>query len=786
LAALLTIGLLLLPDCAKAIGDRAPRHVAIVIVVRDARTHEALAGARVFLSEFDNPTYHRVKITGANGIARFTRFPYDFLTVRASKAGYIAQHAVLRVRVGEQGADVAFVLRPLHLKTIARVVSRPSIRYRYFSQNSKFAPLFRDLIAQMNALGGANIVLSSAGTLNGISLEGMDPSMTSTSFDGVEVQSADALNSIDVDALQRASVDLNSASAKLYSLSPSPVLDDNDRSRVGGIGDTDLQLERRDTIGKVGFAVEGALRTARSALDGETYTDTSGFTYKHTGGFVGGLGAIAATWNLGGGSLLTAKYLRHLSTTAPLSIFESGSIPQGYGPFPVSMMDGGSIGELTLSRQVGAWSGWVTLSDFSTHGYGNFSNAYVAGAPAPSLSTTLSNESDLSLFATHVLEHGQTININAGASSSHASDRETFASAVSQTALDANRSYLMFDYNRYFGDRNALFYQLDASVNHDGITGESAPSLSAFLKHDLPHNATLFVSAGVGSNLALIPNPGNFALPNQVEYDCSTQTAIATAPNDLPDVPHGYQGRFGGTLRLGAYTLSAQAYDRRYTGVTLSQALVPASLEPVGFAPSNVLNGIVTGFSTFGGCGAPKDPTIYFQHDVSGATVDYRGIELAGGGHVGSRTLFQVLIDEHRSRLLDNSPLLQGALSSYIPGSEIPATPAFTGSASIAYALNRRTRLLLNDTYTGINNQQHLPAYHLLTAGIVGKLSRHLSYTVVATNIGHAFTGAFISNRYAIGIPTIGGTPFVPLAAPLTIPQLYVALHFRDVHLPTF
>lgn len=786
MAAFLTIGLLLRPDCAKALENRAPRHVAIVVVVRDARTHEALAGARVLLSEFDNPTYHRVRITGAEGTVRFKRFPYDFLIVRASKNGYVAERTVLRIRFGERGADVAFVLRPLRLKTIARVASRPLIRYQFFSQNSKFAPLFRDLIAQMNALGGANIVLSATGTLNGISLEGMDPSMTSTSFDGVRVQSADALDSIDVDALQRASVDLDSASAKLYSLSPSPVLDDNDRSRVGGIGDTALQLERRDTIGKFGFAVEGAIRTARSALDGQTYTDTSGFAYKHTGRFVGGLGAVAATWNLGDGSLLTVKYLRHLGTTAPLSIFESGSIPQGYGPFPVSTNDGGSIGEITLSRQAGAWSGWVTLGDFSTRGYGDFSNAYVAGAPAPSLYTTLSNESDLSLFATHVLEHGQTININAGASSSHASDLETFASTGSQSAIGANRSYLMFDYNRFFGARNDLFYQFDASVNHDGITGESAPSLSAFVKHDLPRNATLFLSVGVGGNPALIPSPGNFALPNQVEYNCATQTAIATAPNDLPDMPHGYRGRFGGTLRLGAYTLSAQAYDRRYSGVTLSQALVPASLEPAGFAPSNVLNGIVAGFSTFGGCGAPKDPTVYFQHDVSGATVDYRGIELAGGGHIGSRALFQVLIDEHRSRLLDNSPLLRGALSSYIPGSEIPATPAFTGSASIAFALNRRTRALLNDTYTGINNLQHLPAYHLLTVGIVGKLSRNLSYTVVATNIGHADTGAFISNRYAVGIPTIGGTPFVPLAAPLTIPQLYVALHFREVHLPTF
>jgi len=766
---------------ARAQNRDQERNVSIV--VQDTKDKLPVSGAVVTLSIFQSVSYLRRSTTDADGNAIFVDVPLGFLVIKVEKPGYTSAETTLHLTIGQAGALVAVSLTGL--RTIATVKSTSSVRYLVYGPDATFAPLFRDLAAQMTALGGADIRLSPSGTLSSVSLEGADPSLTSTTFDGVEVQSAAALDSIDVDSLSRATVDLSGTAVNFMSLTPAPYLETDLRSSAGGIGDSQIGAEQRGTAGSTGYAFQFTGHSARSALGGQTYPDTSGFSYKHTGQFLGGLGAAAVSVPIGQAVFLTGKYIRHISRSQPLEVIEPGNILQGYGPFPVSSVDDGAIDEIAIHAEVGTWQTGINFTDFSTRGTGDFSNAFVGTVPSPSTSSHFSNEADLVLTAIRASSHDQTLNINLLSSTLKDDQRSTFDNASNLSSIASKRASLMLDYNSYYNG-GASFFDFQGQVEHDGASGQVAPKITAYVRRKIRSGGALFGSLAVGSELALAPSAATFALPNEVQYNCSAGTAVSIAPNDSPSVPRGLEARVGLTRGFARSSFSVQVYDRRYSGVTLSAALVPAALEPQGFAPPSILNGILSGFSTFGGCNPPIDPVVYFQHDVSGVGVDYRGIEIGVGGPVGRLGTYQVTLSDHQSTLISADARLKGALSTYIPSTQIPGVPPINASASIEFPMGVRLRALLNETFVSKNNAYHLPSYGLVTIGVVGKLSDAASFTIVATNVSHRFPGAFASSRYAVPIPTVGGDPFLTLATPLSVPELFVGLHFKTSREPSF
>lgn len=445
--------------------------------------------------------------------------------------------------------------------------------------------------------------------------------------------------------------------------------------------------------------------------------------------------------------------------------------------------DFGTVDEINVQSQLASWQIGVRYYNFLTSGTGNYANAYVAGIAAPSSSSSESNEGDFGFTAIRVSSHAQTLNVNGTISHSNDEALNSFGGAQTSWVSLSRRAELFLDYNSFFGKKQAAFYDLTGNFDRDQTSGRVASKLGVYLKKR-QGTTTLFGSLDGGSSLALVPEASPFSLPNQVQYNCSAGTAIATAPNDPPSEPNGFEARGGVTKSFPNSSFSLQVYDRRYSGVTLSSALVPASLEPPGFVPPSILNSILSGFNTFGGCGSAIVPTAYFQQNISGVGVDYRGIELGLGGHIGRLGMYQVFLTDHQATLDSADPRLRGPLSTYIPGTQLPGVPPINASASVEFALSPAIRALVNDTLVSSNNVRHLPSYGLLTGGIVGQLGPEVSFTVVATNLTSEYAGAYLSNRYAVGVPTLGGTIFRPLATPLTIPQLYVGLHFLATREP--
>ncbi len=763
--------------------------------VRSRITGAPVAGATVRISRYRDVSYERERTTNARGDVDFPSVPVGFLVVTALKEGYRAQSTTIDMVLGvKREVVVLYLAKPGSkppavrgklggFKEIADVRSRPSVRTEYYDANSAFAPLFHDLVGQMNSLGGADIHLSPSGGLGSVSLEGADPSMTSTTFDGVQVQSAAALDSIDADALQSASVNLTDSSLNLFSLNSTPTLQTDARLNAGGIGNDRASLQESGTAGQLGYAVEILGDAVRSPLDGQTYRDTSGFTYKHSGRFLGGFIGGALSIPIGKDTTLSVKHLRRVTRTLPLQALAPGPLLQGYGPFPVHSTDFGTVDEVNIQSQLGSWQVGARYYNFLTSGVGDYTNAYVAGNPAPADTSSASNEGDFGFTAIRVSKHDQTLNINGTISHSNDFEANGFGGLQTTSVSSSRRADLFLDYNSYFGKKQAAYYELTGKFDRDLATGDVASKLGVYLKRQ-HGTTTLFGSLQGGTSLALVPEASPFSLPNQVQYNCSAATAVATAPNDVPSTPAGFELRAGVTRSYPNSSFSAQIYDRRYSGVTLSSALVPASLEPPGFVPPSVLSSILAGFATFGGCGASSTPAVYFEQNISGATVDYRGLELGFGGHIGRLGMYQLLITDHQATLDSADPRLRGALSTYIPGAQLPGIPPLNASASVEFAVSSKVRALVNDTLVSSNNQYHLPAYGLLTGGLVGRLSRDTSFTIVATNLTHAYAAAYASSRYATGVPTVGGIDFQPLATPLTIPQLYIGVHFLATRQP--
>lgn len=525
-----------------------------------------IAGAVVTVSVFAEPSTTRRSLTDATGCTTFSQVPVGYLSVSVAKNGFDTAKQNVRIAVGMEGALVGVSLTPLAV--IANVRSSASVRYKYYSPESRFAPLFRDLIEQMNALGGANIRVSPSGGIADVSLDGADPSLTSTTFDGVQVQSASAFDTIDVDALTKASTDLSDGSLGLYTLSPTPVLQRDWRVTYGGTSDVHPDLQESDTAGNLGYALQIAGNTLRSPLDGQTFSDSSGFTYKHTGRFLGGMTGAALDVPLGQNFSAGAKYLRRISRTEPLEVIDSGSEPEGYGPYPVAATDDGSIFEARLDGQVGGWETRLQYENFASHGTTDLTRAYADGVPAPSDGFSASDEGDAVLFAERPTVHNQTLNLNL--TFSHSADRmvNRFESSANGMTIVSSRRSFNADYNGFFGKRS--FYEFSGTFDRDNATGQNASRLKSYVRLQTGKTTTLFASLAGGSQLGLVPNAGVFALPSQVQYDCQSQTAIATAPNDKPSVPTGLEMRVGVTKSSGRSSLSIQAYERRYQGVTLT------------------------------------------------------------------------------------------------------------------------------------------------------------------------------------------------------------------------
>ncbi len=209
----------------------------------------------------------------------------------------------------------------------------------------------------------------------------------------------------------------------------------------------------------------------------------------------------------------------------------------------------------------------------------------------------------------------------------------------------------------------------------------------------------------------------------------------------------------------------------------MTNALVPASTE-IGTLPPGYLAGLQHGYSAFGSCGGavPDATRVFVSQDAAGLYVLYRGFDVTWSASPIRGVLLQGFVDRSLANLTAD-PRLSAPSSIYFPGSQLPYVAPWRFGASVGWEMrDARTELLLKGIDYSRNNQNNLPAYALWSAGLEQRLSPPWTLDLVVRNVGHAYTGLFTSPRYAVPIPTQGGSPLLENAAPLPAPDAFLRL----------
>jgi Carboxypeptidase regulatory-like domain len=741
----------------------------------------AIAGAKGMLKPNDGVI---LKCTSdSNGACTFSDVPPGFYRLRVAGNGYEDAERGFEIQTGS--AQISIAVHLSKLLTIARIESKIDPASAVYLPNAGFGRIFVSLADQMNALGNANVQVSN-GSLVGASLEGRDPSLTSTSFNGIAVQSAAALEAIDMDALAKARTDDQNIALELSTLGPAPFPVYEAQGTAGGNSMLKTKLIAQGTDGRVGFALAVVDHSEGNALSGQTFADTSGFTYAHQSTFRGRTFdarldvPLSQTWTL------RAEFLPRFATSNALSAMKAGPIPVGYGPYDNPETTHGSVSTLGLTGSIQDWSVNASVTAFHSSELDDFSNNYAAGVRLPYTQSSAGDESDAHVFGVRQIGPSGTINLNLNYSRSLSTSQISQPVAYLPGVGQLGSTRLLGDESYSVRTSHGRSYEFDLSQGRAiEPFAQSAMHANAKLTQTLGSGLEAFANLGAGSKLGELPSPGQFAPATTAEFNCGASSVIAQAPNDFPSVPNDRSLRIGFDRHDSSTSISVQGYWEGYRGILLSDGLVDAQSEPAGFAPPGYLAALAAAYDLVGGCtGTPR--ATYFQQNVAGVGVDYRGIEASLGHHFGKRLVFQSQVSLRDALLRGSDPRLSGAISPYIVGRELPNVPHFSGSASLEYRVLPTVDVLSNVVFSGGNNIYNLPPYALVTAGAVARLSPTASLNLIATNVTHQYVGAFTSSRYALSLPTVGGAPFATLAIPLVQPLLYVSVDFRWEHAPGF
>ena len=103
-----------------------------------------------------------------NGVAEFPNVPVGFYDLRVSAAAYNAANAAVELRYGESRLDVrAVLIRPLHPNRLGSRRSTIDVQNRVLRRDAGLGRLSVTLADLLNTLGGAQVRLSSNGSLLG-------------------------------------------------------------------------------------------------------------------------------------------------------------------------------------------------------------------------------------------------------------------------------------------------------------------------------------------------------------------------------------------------------------------------------------------------------------------------------------------------------------------------------------------------------------------------------------------------------------------------------------------
>ncbi|HET6896022.1 MAG TPA: TonB-dependent receptor [Candidatus Baltobacteraceae bacterium] len=763
--------LLLLPRAARA---QSQQPGDIVVVVTDTTTKKPIDNAHVFLLGGDTP---QSSLTNAKGLLIFERVQPGVYRVKVKADGYADSDAA-EADVGEgQRVDVVVALAPA-LRTIASVVARSSISVtsEEINANSPERKVSQSLIDALGKIAGVDVEndLYGSDSAFNISLRGADASQTGYSIDGVQVRgaAAQAMSGFQ-DLFGGASVDFSPSAispggmVNFFTAQPTKLLSYHFTGLVGNYSNTMGTWTVSGGAGKAAFVYERAAGGQDMPLDGQRFTDSTGQTYVHQGGFARQANLFKAGVSLS--SVTSFKYSLLTGTSARANICSSDTtlLPCGFGPGDIlrsnDVMQSLNVSSLIghLQFNLGATIGtYHFTNDDPNRAVNGVRNPFFANSSNPWFGTGVRISSSA---GRHTISGGYTTYANG-------SNYTTTYDAASTTSEGRTERFgsLSFGDRVKSNDKLALNYTLSQSA---GTGAGSSLQLDADATWQ-PQTTDVFnFSIGLGSAQPAPTFDSVVGDALTAQYDCYNGSVFVNGPSDEATKQSRvqYDASWQHTWKRGQLNASVyrNAYDGQGLFASVPFAAEPPSLFPGG--PAAYLASLQHVWSEPTVCGStPFDPSrVYVSQYVSNLNQISQGFTVSGRFAVNRNVEVLPHYAVTSSALSSLDPRLSFPGSYFTMGTQLRGHPLRTAGVTVLAAMPReRMEWAFNAQFTGANNWNNLPAYTLYNAGLVVELKRG-SLRFFEGNIFGTHTGFFTTYQGVNPLPVQGGGQFAIATTPL-------------------
>jgi hypothetical protein len=762
--------LLALVSAPAAAGETGVLHVSVVDL-----EGAPVSGARIFVLGWDDQSSF-AGLSDARGNGIFPQVPVGSFRIIVERKG--SDNVSTTAEVSADGRTIVQV-RLATLPRILGVVRAHSSASAYvvrLAEDSPFRILSGDLFSALDMAGGVHVFTGVDDQPSGASIRGQDPSTTTYQIDGLRLGGITAMQAYGADLLTSSEANLSRDQISLSLAGPTTHVTYTADELIGGFGAARGKWLVQDTAGAVGFVGAHIDRDAESALNGATYLDTSGLSYRH-------VGTLHATNNyaklvapLGANTRVTFSALFTQQATHPISAYYSGPLPAGIGPGRVVSADSVTL-SAGVSAAAGPWFVSLHLGRSNAHSVDDESERVLGGSPLPFIGRSNGGFTAMTVSAYRPVSDGRNISLTASDDVQHLQYDNWTPSGTTNSTSDSRTTYLAASYSAT-APGHSLSSVMSLQLARSG-PGAFAPGLQMQVSTNGDQGQTTALHLEWGAQPSYAGANPPLSDPAQAQYDCQGHTITAQAPGDRSTALSQWSTELDWSRGWERGQLNAAVYDNQEAGALFGQMLVPAT-SVSSQLPSWYVAALQAGYSAYGRCSgmAPAASSIFMLENVAGLRARYMGVNLAGSYYLTRGLRVIASFDIAEAAIVSPDTRLAAPTSPYIVGSQLPGVPVHRLSLTGDWVLaDHRTEILANMLREPVGNEHHLPAYVLWTVGAQRKISKNVTLTLVGANVSHEYVGLFISPRYAVPLPTVGGTPLDTVATPLPQPRLSMIIH---------
>ncbi|MDP9104640.1 MAG: TonB-dependent receptor [Candidatus Eremiobacteraeota bacterium] len=749
-----------------------PAHLTVTVVADDRRP---AGGARVTISGPRSVS----DVTPSSGVLDIEDLPAGVYRVSVALAGYVTTAPTdVELGAGERRVFAVRLDRPMTV--IGRVQSRPQAEGAVLGADSSGRRISETLVDALQKLAGVSVARDAEGGPYQISIRNRESSQTAVSVGGVQLSetAAAALRSIGPDFAVGADVNYDAdpgglgGSVNFRTLEPTKSFRAYGTASYGSFEHAFSQVSVTGTRGRLGYALQHAVRGADSPLTGLLFGDQSGLDYVHDGAQVTRSDSVKLRWT-GARSSVSYSYLVGNAQFSVVCARDLTAVPCGTGPDNWRYNRFG-LQNLEWTRQIGSLTVRAGLSDIGGKNVYDDSARRLQGTPDP-LAAVFSFWDRGAYLSVVAPSRRHTFSFTATGTHEQSAFEPTAGAYQVPQHVAQQRLRVRLDDRIRLNDRDT------AGITFSGFEVGGAPpssqvSMDVSRRTNASETITVSASVGRGSDPPRSLQPWTDPRAASVYANCNARSLAVGAPGD-PALPFSYDtvtAQYHRTWRGGFVRVNGYAQYQRDDAISANfpiTALAPSAV------PTGYVDALAATWHLDAVCGAtPFDPQrVYVAQRVAGTRRVYRGIDATV--QVTRKDLILIGTLSRNAAVLHSDDLRLAAPTSYfLSGAQLPGRPLWRGGLTADYFLHRAgIELLANVQYTGGNNAQYLPPYTVLTLG-ASRTLRYGKLTLFEGNVFNVFANRFATADLGRPLPLANGSVLLPNAAQLAPRQITVML----------